>query len=149
MAAAAKKDPDAIPTPTRCGPADIQELTPWVAERLRDRYPGTTMQQMNQWLRTAMFDNQNYLIRTPHAIGLFALTFAELGQVWAEEKFVLTHDGYESEGAEIYRAARAWMTNMGVREVKVECVSDVPREAMTTALGAKVTKREVSWIRIR
>lgn len=142
--------PAPLPAPWACGPADLKLLMPWIYERLTDFYRGVSIQMMHNWLSQTMNSNEYLFIRTKRSVGLFAVVRGELGLVHAEEKFVLTEEKHEPEGQSLYKAAANWAGNAGLKEIRVENMSDLPRDMIIASLGgSKVYRREQAWIRLR
>jgi hypothetical protein len=51
--------------------AELDELTGWLADRLRPDWPRLSYEGLYSWLRAAIVDRQSLLVRTVAVVGLF------------------------------------------------------------------------------
>lgn len=122
---------------SRMSPSDIEELGPWLYERLSRHYTGLSHQQLLTYLRGCMVDNGHWLVRSGEAAGLARMVREPLVSApFAQEVFVLCRDGAETEAADIYCAMAKWALNQEASGLDVDRLTDVPRPEITKRLGA-------------
>jgi hypothetical protein len=116
--------------------ADLTLHGLWMIKRLLKAYPQQTDRSIAGWLRS-LDGNDSLFLATDSAVGLFQVT--KLNSLAAKpvvlERFVFAMEGHETEAVEFYGEAERWAKTMGVEEIIVEAMTDVPHEMIKEKLG--------------
>jgi hypothetical protein len=147
-AVAALKEPEQeAPPPNirRFSMGDLSTHGAWLLKRLLNAYPQLNEKYVAGWLRGMLDSNEYLFICTESAVALFqTLSVHSLeNKPWIWERFVFCKEGYVMDGAECYKRCHEWAKSMGVEQIIVEQLSDVPHEVIKEALGRLYTRQQI------
>lgn len=125
--------------------ADLQELAPWLVERLQQRYADQSNQSLIAYLRSHIGQNDSLFIRRGNAVALARVAYAPLLPPRVEEVFVLAHPDSMQYAAELYDDIRRWAEGLNALEIVVERYTDVPRAAIKAVVG-RIRTRDVCFV---
>jgi hypothetical protein len=116
----------------------------WLAKRLMMAYPNQTLNSIGTYLRNLSGDNHSLFITTDNAVGLFQVTnvFAMFNTPSVIERFVFAKEGHLAEALDFYDEALKWAASMGIKEVFVEYLTDVPHDVIKDRVGRLYTKQQ-------
>jgi len=104
---------------------DLAELQ-WLPARLAKEHPNVDPNALFSWLRAAIIDRTNLLVRTERVVGLFAAEMSVLdpGHPTVREKFVRMSEKTNEESILLYVYARDWAASIGATEFVYDLDSD-------------------------
>lgn len=117
----------------------------WIVRRLLNAYPRQTDRYLMGWLRNLTGDNHSWFMQQANAVCLFQVTSTyslDLNPI-VIERFVFAKEGYTAEAANFYSEVEKWTKSMGIDQIIVEQMSDVPHEMIKEKLGRLFTRQQV------
>ena len=129
----------------RFSTGDLSKHGGWVMKRLLQAFPKQNERSMAGWLREIVNDNSSLFLATDNGVALFqVLSVHSLEhKPWIFERFVFAKEGYVAEGAEFYTKAAEWARNMGVEQIVVQQMSDIPADLIKDRLGRLFNRTQV------
>ncbi len=138
-----------IVTPRRFGMADLNDMGPWLIDRLQKKFPHLHTRMLSGWLSGAMGSNEFLFLRTDNACGMAALINEPMSAAPViREVFVLSRNGDLNEASAFYPAFRRWAKQIGASDMVIEQFSDVPHEIVRDVVGSRVLVRETMFVRV-
>lgn len=123
------------PTVVRMDFPDVEKLSDWIATKLQKRTSFATPQAVKTWLRSCLYANDTWFVRSARAVAMARVVLEPLKAPRAEEVFVFCEDGAEKEAAELYVPMSKWAANLDCYRLDVDIFSDVTRGEITKRLG--------------
>lgn len=125
---------------------DIEELGPWLVERLKVRWTHLHERQIGGWLQAAIGVRGFLFIRSEKAVALAQATNKLMQpQQVVEEVFVLAREGGIEEAALLYREFKHWADALGADEVICENLTDVPHDLIKAQFGRLWARDQVFY----
>lgn len=134
------------PAPVRrFGSADLARHGGWIIKRLTQAFPHQSERSLAGWLRGIVNDNSSLFLYQDDGVALFqSLCIYSLEhKPWVIERFVFAKEGRIKEAAEFYVEAEKWAKGMGVEQLIVEQLTDIPHEVIKDKLGRLYTRQQI------
>ena len=126
--------------------SDLVKNGVWISDRVREVWTHLNERTVLGWLRSSAESNENFFVKTSHAVSLFRAVHNALNpNPSVEEIFVFVDDRKNKqsiqEGAAHYAEARRWGRNMQATSMIVGNHSDVPMPMIRSVLGTIETSQ--------
>ena len=97
--------------------AEMEDLLSWIVPRLQDPWVNLNLDQVVNWLRSAMTDSRSMLVRTSMTCGLFTVALDALDPApVVQEKFFRSRAPNNEEAVLAYKYVLDWAASIGARK---------------------------------
>lgn len=129
----------------RFSTADLTKHGGWIMKRLLKALPHQNERGLAGWLRETINSNASLFLYLDHGVALFQVVSANSleHKPMVYERFVFVEEGHETEGAEFYTQVSGWARNMGLEQIVVEVMTDIPRDTIKEKLGRLYARQQI------
>lgn len=108
--------------------ADLDEIGPWLVQRIADRYPHRHKVTIFAWLCACMLQNDMLFVRAGGGVALVQLQKAFLSKFpWCETIFVLAQPGREADASGLFQDIWSWADRQRCTKLVIDDFCDVER----------------------
>ena len=129
----------------RFGTADLSKHGGWIMKRLLKAFPHQNERSLAGWLRETINSNTSLFLYQLHGVALFQVVSANSleHKPMIYERFVFAEEGHEKDAAHFYSDVEIWAKGMGIEQIVVEVMSDIPHDTIKEKLGRLYTRQTV------